>query len=58
LRREDDVEVEVVKGGLLELSVELDGEKVLETNKLWYPRPSTLVKRTREFFAARENERF
>jgi len=50
LRREDDVEVEVVKGGLLELSVELDGEKVLETNKLWYPRPSTLVKRTREFF--------
>ena len=53
MRREDDVEVEVVKGGLLELSVELDGEKVLETNKLWYPRPSALVKRTREFFAVR-----
>jgi hypothetical protein len=49
LRREN-VEVEVVKGGLLELSVEVDGEKVLETNKLWYPRPSSLVKRTREVF--------
>jgi hypothetical protein len=49
LRRENDVEVEVVKGGLLELSVDIDGEKVIETNRLWYPLPSGLVRRTREF---------
>jgi hypothetical protein len=49
LRKENDVEVEVVKGGLLELSVKVDGEKVVETNRLWYPLPGSLVKRTREF---------
>ena len=49
LRKEKDVEVEVVKGGLLELSVGIDGKKVIDTNRLWYPRPSGLAKRTREF---------
>lgn len=48
LKRANDVEVEVVKGGLLELSVALDGEKLIETNRLWYPLPSTLVRKTRE----------
>ena len=48
MRRENDVEVKVVKGGLLELSVEVDGEKVVDTNRLWYPLPSSLAKRTRE----------
>jgi hypothetical protein len=41
--------VKVVKGGLLELSVEIDGQKVIETNRLWYPLPSSLVRRAREF---------
>ena len=49
LRKENDLEVEVVKGGLLELSLEIDGEKIIETNRLWYPLPSRLVKKTREF---------
>jgi len=49
LKEENDLEVEVVKGGLLELSVGIDGEKVIETSRLWYPLPSRLVKRTREF---------
>ena len=48
LKAEDDVEVEVVKGGLLELSVGIDGEKVIETNRLWYPLPSSLVRKTRK----------
>jgi len=48
LKKEQDVEVEVVKGGLLELSVDIDGQKVIETNRLWYPLPGSLVKRTRE----------
>jgi hypothetical protein len=42
------VEVEVVKGDFHELSVEIDGEKVIDTNRLWYPLPSSLVRRTRE----------
>jgi hypothetical protein len=56
LRKEKDVEVEAVKGGLLELSVEVDGEKVVETNRLWYPLPSRLAKRTREFLTKTENK--
>ena len=48
LKRANEVEVEVVKGGLLELSVAVDGEKLIETNRLWYPLPSTLVRKTRE----------
>jgi hypothetical protein len=49
LKQANDVEVEIVKGGLLELSVGIDGEKLIEINRLWYPRPSSLVKKTREF---------
>jgi hypothetical protein len=48
LKAEDDVEVEVVKGGLFELSVGIDGEKMIETNRLWYPLPSSLVRKTRK----------
>jgi hypothetical protein len=48
LRKDNDVQVEVKKGDFLELSVEIDGQKVIETNRLWYPLPSSLVKRTRE----------
>jgi hypothetical protein len=53
LRKENDVEVEVVTGGLLELSVVVDGKKVVDTNKLWYPRPGSLAKRAREFLTKR-----
>ena len=53
MRKEGDVEVEVVKGGLLELSVDVDGEKVVETSRLWYPLPSSLVRKTREFLGSR-----
>ncbi len=47
----------MVKGGLLELSVEVDGEKIVETNRLWYPLPGSLAKRTREFLTTTGNER-
>jgi hypothetical protein len=48
LKQANDVEVEVVKGGFLELSVGIDGEKLIDINRLWYPLPSRLVKQTRE----------
>ena len=49
LRKEEGLEVAVVKGGLLELSVDVDGEKAIETSRLWYPLPSTMVRETLEF---------
>jgi len=49
LRKEEGLEVDVVKGGLLELSVDVDGEKAVETTRLWYPLPSTMVRETLEF---------
>lgn len=39
-----DVQVELVKGGLGELSVSIDSRKVIDTNRLLYPRPSKIVK--------------
>jgi hypothetical protein len=49
LRKEEGLEVAVVKGGLLELSVDVDGEKAIETSRLWYPLPSRMVKEALEF---------
>jgi len=48
LKETNDVEVELLKGGFLELSVGVDGEKLIDTSRLWYPRPSSLVRKTRE----------
>jgi hypothetical protein len=48
LRKEKDVQVEAVKGGLGEFSVFIDGRKVIDTNRLWYPIPSKIVKKVRE----------
>lgn len=48
LKAEDDVEVEVVKGELHELSVGIDGQKVIEAKRLWYSLPSSLVRKTRK----------
>ena len=46
--------MEVVKGDLLELSVGIDGQKVIDTNRFWYPLPSSLVRRTRELLGSDE----
>jgi hypothetical protein len=45
LRKENDAQVEVVRGGLGEFSVYLDDRKVIDTNRLWYPTPSKIVKK-------------
>ena len=37
LRKENDIEVETVKGGLGEFSVYIDEQKVVDTNRFWYP---------------------
>ncbi len=45
LRKENNAQVEVIKGGLGEFSVYVDDRKVIDTNRLWYPTPSKIVKR-------------
>ena len=51
LSTENDLEVKTVKGGLGELSVSIDGQKVIETNRLWYPTPGKVVAKVRKLLA-------
>lgn len=48
LRNETDAQVELVKGGLGEFSVDIDERKVISTNRLLYPRPSKVGRKIRE----------
>jgi len=43
LSKENDIEVATAKGGLGEFSVSIDGKKVIDTNRLWYPTPRKVV---------------
>jgi hypothetical protein len=51
LSKENGVEVETARGGLGEFSVSIDGQKVINTNRLWYPTPSKVVAKTRKLLA-------
>jgi hypothetical protein len=51
LRNETDVQVEVVRGGLGEFSAYIDDRKVIDTNRLWYPTPSKVVKKIKALLA-------
>ena len=51
LQRENNVPVETVRGGLGEFSVYLDDRKVIDTNRLWYPTPNTVVEKVRSLVA-------
>jgi hypothetical protein len=51
LNEDSNVEAETVKGGLGEFSVYIDGQKMIETNRLWYPVPGKVVKKVRELLA-------
>ena len=51
LSKENGLEVETARGGLGEFSVSIDGRKVVDTNRLWYPTPSKVVAKTRALLA-------
>jgi len=51
LSKEHNLKVETSKGGLGELSVSIDGEKVIDTNRFWYPSPRTVVAKVRKRLA-------
>lgn len=48
LRQETTAEVETMRGGLGEFSVYIENQKVIDTNRLWYPTPSKVVKKVKE----------
>ena len=54
LSKKNDVETETVRGGLGEFSVYIDGRKVIDTNRLWYPLPGNVVKRVQALLAVLE----
>jgi hypothetical protein len=51
LKSETDAQVEVVKGGLGEFSAYIDDQKVVDTNRLWYPTPNKVVKKVKALLA-------
>ena len=51
LRNETQSEVELRKGGLGELSVEIDGRKIVTTNPFWYPTPNSVFQRVKQALA-------
>ena len=53
IKGEEDVQVETISGGLGEFSVFIDGRKVIDTNRLWYPRPSKIVANLRKLLATK-----
>jgi hypothetical protein len=52
LKKEPDVEVETVKGGLGEFTVFIDDQQVITTNRLWYPNPVRVLNEVRALLAA------
>ena len=47
LKKEPELRLETVNGGLGELSVSIDGVKVFEGNRLWYPTPTSIIQKVR-----------
>lgn len=47
LEKEPGLQVEQIKGGLGELSVSIDGSKVYQGSRIWYPTPTAVVEKVR-----------
>lgn len=47
LEHDRDVQVETKKGGLGELSVDVDGKRVFTGSRIWYPTPTSVVEKVR-----------
>ena len=51
LKKDNKVQVDTVKGGLGEFSVVIDEQKVIDTNRLWYPMPGKIVEKIKALLA-------
>ena len=54
LKGEPNVEVEMRRGGLGELSVRIDGQKVVETRRFWFTTSNSIVSRVRAALDGRD----
>jgi hypothetical protein len=52
LQKQHELRVETRKGALGELSVSVDGNKVYNSNPLWYPTPTGVIKKVRAALAS------
>jgi hypothetical protein len=43
LKKEPDVQIDLVKGGLGEFSISIDGRKYIDASRFWYSRPSRVL---------------
>lgn len=51
LKKENNIEVEMVKGGFGEFSIYIDEEKVIDTNRFWFPTTDKVVKNIQTLLA-------
>jgi hypothetical protein len=47
LGQDPNITVQLVKGGLGELSVDVEGKRIFSGNRLWYPTPTNVIKKVR-----------
>ncbi|HEX7174492.1 MAG TPA: hypothetical protein VF240_04320 [Pyrinomonadaceae bacterium] len=55
MKKESGAEVEMSRGGLGELSVCIDGRKVVETRRFWFASPGSVVSRVRAALDGRDD---
>ena len=54
LRADPALDVHVHRGGFGELRVNVDGHDVVDTSRLWYSSPGSVMARVREYLAERQ----
>jgi hypothetical protein len=51
LEQDAEVEVQIKKGGLGELSVDVNAQRVFTGSRLWYPTPTSVINKVRAVLA-------
>ena len=54
LKAELNVEAGMVRGGFGEFTVQIDDQKVVKTNRFWYPTLSTVLVEVKAYLAGKE----
>lgn len=47
----ENIKAEMVKGGFGEFSVDIDEQKVIDTNRFWYPSTNKIIKKVQALLA-------
>ena len=56
LSKENNCEVQTIAGGLGEFRVSIDGERVLDTSRFWYPSRKNVVAKIREVLSQKNTQ--